>query len=98
MWSRSRIGVLPYSEPSRSGTYFSARSEQMLDDEAFAFLTAEDEATDGKLHAREKCCPRSRTLSRATRLQKSNPSFRGNVREILEHRWSWLHPIPGWRG
>jgi hypothetical protein len=44
-----------FNRVSTAGIATSNRLEQMLDDAAFAFLilTAEDEATDGKLHARE---------------------------------------------
>jgi hypothetical protein len=44
-----------FNRVSTAGVATSNRLEQMLDDAAFAFLilTAEDEATDGKLHARE---------------------------------------------
>ena len=44
-----------FNRVSTTGIATSNRLEQMLDDAAFAFLilTAEDEATDGKLHARE---------------------------------------------
>jgi hypothetical protein len=85
-----------FNRVSTAGLATSNRLEQMLGDAAFAFLilTAEDESTDGKLHAREKCCTRSGALSRTTRFRKSNPPFRRKMREILKHRWSWTHRIP----
>jgi predicted nucleotide-binding protein len=49
------LAVDEFNRVSTAGIATSNRLEQMLDDAAFAFLilTAEDEATDGKLHARE---------------------------------------------
>jgi len=50
-----QLTIEEFNRVSTAGIATANRLEQMLDDAAFAFLilTAEDEATDGKLHPRE---------------------------------------------
>jgi predicted nucleotide-binding protein len=68
----------------------------MLEDAAFAFLilTAEDEATDEKLHARENVVHEAGLFQGKLGFKKAILLLEDIVREILEHRRFWLHPIP----